>query len=289
MDPAASLNLNTTLGAFQIGVLISYVLFGVTTTQTYIYYSRFPDDSWKLKTLVAFVWVCEMVHALCVGYTLYVYTISNYAHLERLVGPIPVSLDIFTLLSGVIRVCVQRFFAFRIYAFSKKLHVSILIWVIAFFILLGSIIIFAIALQMPSLPQLEAQWGWLATALWSVGTVNDLAITATLVILLHSKRTDLHWRTAALVEKLILWSIETGILMSATSIATLACFLTMKENFIWLAFFVVGTRVVSNSLLARATLRAMDEVSFPSLHWTPAIPIVPEMMRIKPTARATKP
>jgi hypothetical protein len=39
-------------GVFQIGVLISYVLFGVTTTQAYIYYSRFPDDSPKIKGLV---------------------------------------------------------------------------------------------------------------------------------------------------------------------------------------------------------------------------------------------
>lgn len=39
-------------GALQIGVLVSYVLFGVTTTQAYIYYDRFPDDSPKLKALV---------------------------------------------------------------------------------------------------------------------------------------------------------------------------------------------------------------------------------------------
>jgi hypothetical protein len=39
-------------GAVEIGVLVSYVLFGVTITQTYIYYSRFPDDSRKLKALV---------------------------------------------------------------------------------------------------------------------------------------------------------------------------------------------------------------------------------------------
>ncbi|KAJ7708047.1 hypothetical protein B0H17DRAFT_1325068 [Mycena rosella] len=65
MDSAASLNLNTTIGALQIGVLISYVLLGVTTTQTYIYYCRFPDDSPKLKALVAAVWVCEMAHAFC--------------------------------------------------------------------------------------------------------------------------------------------------------------------------------------------------------------------------------
>ncbi len=40
------------LGSFEIGGLISYVLFGVTTTQTYIYHTRFPDDPYKLKVLV---------------------------------------------------------------------------------------------------------------------------------------------------------------------------------------------------------------------------------------------
>ncbi|KAJ7851104.1 hypothetical protein B0H13DRAFT_2086311 [Mycena leptocephala] len=286
MDPALSLNLNTTLGAFQIGALISCVLFGVTITQTYIYYSRFPDDSWKLKALVAFVCVCETAHALCVGHTLYVYTISHYAHPERLVGPLPVSLKTSVLLAGVIVVCVQGFFSFRIYAFSGKLHACIPIWVMVFLRLLGSIIVFVTALRMPSLPHFEMQWEWLLTAVWSVGTTNDLIIATTLVVLLRNQHTDVHQRTAALVEKLILWSIETGILTSAYSITTLACFLTMKENFIWLAFFVVGARVFSSSLLAslnsRATLRAMDEVtvsvSLPSL--TPAVVLPSHSVRI---------
>jgi hypothetical protein len=71
MASFASFNVNTTLGAsrmqclffvlqlipflsgaYQIGVLVSYMLFGVTTAQTYIYYGRFPDDSPKFKALV---------------------------------------------------------------------------------------------------------------------------------------------------------------------------------------------------------------------------------------------
>ncbi|KAJ7918943.1 hypothetical protein B0H13DRAFT_1990747 [Mycena leptocephala] len=267
MDPAASFNLNKTLGALQIGVLISYVLFGVITTQTYIYYSRFPDDSRKLKVLVCCVClvssVCEMANAFCVGHTVYVYTISHYTHPERLVGPLPASLDTTVLLSGVVAVCVQ-YFSFRIYAFSKKLHVStILIWIMAFLRLLGSIIIFLTALRMPSLPHFEMQWGWLLAAVWSVSTANDLIIAVTLVVLLRNQRTDVHRRTAALVEKLILWSIETGILTSAYSITTLACFLTMKEN---------SNAGFTCSLNSRATLRALNEVtvsiSLPSL--TPA-------------------
>ncbi|KAJ7857324.1 hypothetical protein B0H14DRAFT_2578460 [Mycena olivaceomarginata] len=68
------------IGAYEIGVLLSCVLFGVTTTQTYIYYSRFADDSRKLKGLVALVWVCKFAHALCIGHTLYFYTISGDDH-----------------------------------------------------------------------------------------------------------------------------------------------------------------------------------------------------------------
>ncbi|KAJ7851096.1 hypothetical protein B0H13DRAFT_2284696 [Mycena leptocephala] len=258
MDPAMSLNLNTTIGAFQIGVLISYVLFGVTTTQTHMYYSRFPDDSWKLKALVAFVWVCEMANALCVGHTLYVYTVSHYTHPERLVGPLPTSFDTTVLLSGVIAVCVQYFFSFRIYTFSGKLYVCTLIWVMIFLRLLGSIIIFVTTLRMPSLPHYEMQWGWLLTAVWSVSTTNDLVIAATLVVLLRNQRTDVHRRD---------WDFDKvdspPTLCSASRFKHLP-FLTMKEN------------LFSNSLLAslnsRATLRALNEVtvsiSLPSL--TPA-------------------
>jgi hypothetical protein len=58
--------------------------------------------------------------------------------------------------------------------------------------LLGSIIVFVTALRMPSLPHYEVQWGWLATAVWSVSAANDLVIAAMLVVLLHGRRADVH-------------------------------------------------------------------------------------------------
>jgi hypothetical protein len=89
---------------------------------------------------------------------------------------------------------VQGFFAFRIYAFSKKLHIAILVWVMAFFILLGFTVIFITAMRMSSILLYAMQWGWLATALWSVSAANDLVIAATLAILLRNRRTDAHRR-----------------------------------------------------------------------------------------------
>ncbi|KAJ7909645.1 hypothetical protein B0H13DRAFT_2316578 [Mycena leptocephala] len=155
-------SLDTTLGAYQIGVLVSYALFGVTTTQTYIYYSRFPDDSPKLKTLVAFVWVCEASHALCIGHALYIYTISDYGHPEDLAGAAPRSLSVGCFLDAVIAVCVQGFFSFRIYAFTKKLYMPCIIWALSFLRLVGSTVISITALWMTSMESYFVEWGWLS-------------------------------------------------------------------------------------------------------------------------------
>ncbi|KAJ7125219.1 hypothetical protein C8R44DRAFT_875040 [Mycena epipterygia] len=46
---------NVTLGALEIGVLISYTLFDLATLQAYIYFDRFSEDPRRLKCLVAFV------------------------------------------------------------------------------------------------------------------------------------------------------------------------------------------------------------------------------------------
>jgi hypothetical protein len=54
----ASQSLNTSLGALEMGILISTALFGVMSMQTYIYITsaRFQRDRWFVKLLAAFLW-----------------------------------------------------------------------------------------------------------------------------------------------------------------------------------------------------------------------------------------
>ncbi|KAJ7842405.1 hypothetical protein B0H13DRAFT_2365242 [Mycena leptocephala] len=82
-------------------------------------------------------------------------------------------------------------------------------------------------------------------------------------------------RTLALIDKLVAWTIETGMLTSAMTVTSLICYFAKKDSFIWVAVSTVEARMFSNSLLAslnsRATLRAMNEVSLPSLHFTAAM------------------
>ncbi|KAJ7827167.1 hypothetical protein B0H14DRAFT_2815800 [Mycena olivaceomarginata] len=275
MDCAVPSNLDASLGALQIGVFVSHVLFGVTTTQTYNYYNRFPDDSPKIKALVAFVWVCDAAHAICVGHTIYAYTITDYGHPERLARALPKSILVAAFLTRFIAALVQGFFTIRAYALSKRLFVSLIISAMVFMRLLGMSAISLMAVRMTFLAPFETQWGWLITLSWSISTITDLTITATLVVFLRDQRLRVHQRTTEVLDRLIAWTIETALMTSASSITALACFITMKENFIWLAVGIISAGLFSNSLLAslnsRATLRAMDRgtVTLPSL--TPTV------------------
>ncbi|KAJ6529751.1 hypothetical protein B0H19DRAFT_1384880 [Mycena capillaripes] len=267
MEPVVSLNPDTTLGAYQIGVLVLYVLFGVTTAQMYIYFTRFPEDCIRLKVLVAFVWACELAHTLCVGYGLYVWTISEYGHPELIFGHSNTSLAVAVVFSGLIGSSVQGFFSFRIYSLSGRVYIPLFICIMSLWRLLSSILVLTGTLRSGTVEGAEGQWGWALLASWSVSAANDLAITVALVAILIRQRTYVQKRTVVPVDKLIAWTIETGMLTSACGILMLICFVTMRNNYTFLTFFAVEARMFSNSLLAslnsRETLRAMNEVSVP--------------------------
>ncbi|KAJ6577464.1 hypothetical protein B0H19DRAFT_985062, partial [Mycena capillaripes] len=243
-------------GAYELGVLVSYILLGVTTSQSYVYYSRFTSDTRRLKYLVAFIWSCEMAHATCIGATLYQMTVSDFDHPERLVL-IPRSLATSVLFSGIVGACVQSFFAARIYSVSNNIYIPCLSWSLSFSRLLGSITAFVYGLRTETIPEFEERWAWLLNSLWSVASANDLIIAGTLVYWLQRRRPEADKRTVAVVEKLMAWTIETGavtrqvwrrclavlmliVWLSAAGLVALVCFVTMKTNFIWIAFFVVN-------------------------------------------------
>ncbi|KAJ6465178.1 hypothetical protein C8R47DRAFT_49953 [Mycena vitilis] len=265
-----SFDADGTLGALLVGVLFSYVLFGVTTTQTYIYSGRFPNDSRKVKILVAVVWLCELGHVVCIGHTLYVLVISDIGHPERL-SIIPQSLEASTLFNAVVSTCVQGFLSFRIYRLWKRLCIPLLTWTLSFLFMGATVVVFVVGLQSLPFAQFEARWGWLLDSLWAVAAANDLIIALTLVFWLYRGRADADQITAV-VDKLIAWTIETGAITSTAAILNLVCFVTMKQNFIWIAWYVVTARLYSNSFLAslnsrttlrtmQTTLRTMDKVS----------------------------
>ncbi|KAJ7802499.1 hypothetical protein B0H14DRAFT_2892150, partial [Mycena olivaceomarginata] len=137
-----------------------------------------------------------------------------------------------------------------------------------------TIAIVVTALRMTSIFGYEEQWGWLLTTVWCVSAANDFTITTALVANLISHRSHIHKRTVVLVDKLVMWTIETGMLTSITAIVVVVCFVTMKDNFIWIGVYATvpgrdptsndaASKYFQNSFLAslnsREKLRAMND------------------------------
>ncbi|KAJ7072832.1 hypothetical protein C8F01DRAFT_1300367 [Mycena amicta] len=230
---------SNTIGALQIGVILSSVLFGMTTLQVYVYFERFPKDRLSIKPLVVFVWLVETAHAACFSHVLYSYSIINYGNPASLLLKPPVTFDIGILLSGFIVVSVQLFFAYRIYILSKNRPVAICFAFLAVYL---------------------NKWGTVAILVLSLSAATDLAIALTLVILLRKDREKRFQKTNVIINQLITWTIETGLLTSVSGIATAVAYQTMKTNLIWLALFAIRSRLFANSFLAglnsRTALRA---------------------------------
>ncbi|KAJ7733501.1 hypothetical protein B0H16DRAFT_1328161, partial [Mycena metata] len=172
-------------GAYQIGVLVSLVLFGVMSTQTYIYYGRFPKDTPNVKIMVAAVWILEFAHAICLSIALYQWTITSFG-VPLIVAPKAFDVSIF--FSSLISASVQGFFSFRIFALSKTLFIPIISWILSFLRLVVGTAVFATAVRMTALPVFEAHFGWLITTTASLGVANDLLITVSLVLVLQRQR-----------------------------------------------------------------------------------------------------
>ncbi|KAJ7813900.1 hypothetical protein B0H14DRAFT_2851910 [Mycena olivaceomarginata] len=256
---------DSTLGALLIGTLVSYALFGVTTTQVYVYYGRFQDP-WKMKAMVGAVWCGELAHTICIAISLYTMVITNYGHPERLLV-LPNSLLASTFIGSLVSFAVQVFFAIRIYSLSKSWWIPCICWALSLFRFVPpNVILFAYG-HRPA-HEFLGKFGPLFDAIWAASAANDLLIAGTLVYLLYRRRSSVFEKIVAVIDKLIQWTIETGVVTSIASIIMLVSFISLPSTFVWLAFFVVIPRLFSNSLMAslnsRAALRAANEPRLPS-------------------------
>nr|GAT56197.1 predicted protein [Mycena chlorophos] len=234
--------LNETLGALQIGVLLSYMLLGVTTMQVYIYVGRFPQDPRWLRVMVGIVWLMELVQGGLVGYALYLYTVLDYGDRLHLLQSAPPTLNAAFVLTALITTVVQLFFIHRIWLLSKNVYLPGVLVIMSIVYLVGILGFAGVGFKASKLAELEASMGWDVEADAILSVVLDTAI-----------------------------AYETKP-ASCSSKSSVCLFLRIVSPVIWLAVFIVKSRLYSNSLLAslnsRVGLRAQAShvtVSTPSL------------------------
>ncbi|KAI0632630.1 hypothetical protein C8Q77DRAFT_830955 [Trametes polyzona] len=257
-----------TVGALLLGTLITAVGYGITTTQTYMYRSRFPQDPWFIRWTVWTLLALDTTHIVFSWHLVYHYVVlnfGNHAALERVAWSFSATI----VITAIITTIVHCFYARRILILGNRRRlVPALILVLSVVRLaLG----FLACAQIITLKTFQrVQHDTLATVVVGLGsgTLADCVITTTLVYLLRTHKSQfspgyvdesLTGRSTAVrtpkpdialasyigslnstLDRIVYWTVNNGVLTSVVGVAFLVTqFSHMPANMVFIALHLL--------------------------------------------------
>ncbi|KAJ7805157.1 hypothetical protein B0H14DRAFT_2881189 [Mycena olivaceomarginata] len=246
--------LTVTLGAFLVGCMISVALSAIVGFQTFLYFQIFPTDTLPYKFLVAWIWFIDTGHTVLLCTTIWQYAVLNFARPEimlDIVSAFPVSV-LFTLIATL---NANIFYAWRIHQMSKYNW-----WLTG---PIGLLCMTRTGLGLFTAVEMMITRNWLVMAAhfkgpiiggMAVSVATDIVISAARYYYLHDLKQG-YMATQEMVDAVVIFTINDGILTCVTLIASITCFLAMPTNFIWISFYVIAPKFFANSILATLNLR----------------------------------
>ncbi|KAF8586983.1 hypothetical protein K439DRAFT_1631103, partial [Ramaria rubella] len=249
--------LGVTLGALEVSILISTILYGVTILQTFLYTAKsFKDPRW-LHIMVGLIWLLETGHTAFTWILLYSYTVTNYGNPGTIIST-PWFLAYSFVFTSFIGSIVQTFFAYRIRVLSGSLVVPIIAWCAAASRVGTGITLGVLISSFDTLTAYVARYSWLETTHLTVDAAVDVTITASLCYYLLLRKTTFK-PTQRMVHRLVVYTVETGLATSMCAVVTIICLQAMSQNLVSYGFTMIYPRLFSNSFLtalnARQSLR----------------------------------
>ncbi|KAF8172138.1 hypothetical protein BJ912DRAFT_994335 [Pholiota molesta] len=247
---------NANLGAVEIATFLGLVLFGVSLSQGYTYFLRSAGDPFRLKLFVFILLLMESFHSFTASHTIYYDTVSRYKNPE--INSYSLSANAAT--ETLITVMVQCFFSQRIYRLSEgKLPITIACFGLAILRFVFGLAFSAESVidvhRTPNWVVFVTKFNWLITTTLAVGGSADILIAASMVYYLRKMVSPGNMKsTTAILNRLVRWSLQTGLLTSLTSLTVIIFFQAMA-NLVWFALYVILAKLYSNSLLASLNAR----------------------------------
>ncbi|KAF7964569.1 hypothetical protein HWV62_5600 [Athelia sp. TMB] len=181
-------------------------------------------------------------------------TILNYSNPVGVITA-PASLGVGIMCSAFIGPVVQAWFAYRVLKFSGSFYIPVACWFLSALRCASTISVAIEALQGGEVRAFEETYRWLLIFILAVGAAVDILIAASLCYYFrkHSRAGGVFAKT---MNQLMIWTIETGLLTSVTAVSMLVCFLTMQDNYVWIAIFTFLAKLFSNTFLAALNARS---------------------------------
>ncbi|KAF9441522.1 hypothetical protein P691DRAFT_779782 [Macrolepiota fuliginosa MF-IS2] len=247
-------SLDNSYGSLFIGMVVAAGLWGIGTAQAYWYYTTYPKDRLDIKLLVSAVWTLDTLHQALISYLVYFYVVTNYFNPAQLNVQIWVFAiqSVFEMIPCAI---VQSFFLMRIWRLSNgKLYLIVLpgLLIIAKFVLETIWICFCFRTK--SISDAEARFGPLSQGVNGLAAAGDILLSVTMVQLLYKARTGIR-QSDNMLGKLMLYTVNTGVITSLWSILTLIVAVRLNKTYIYGAFYFSIGRLYVNTMLATLNAR----------------------------------
>ncbi|KAH8826956.1 hypothetical protein DL96DRAFT_1815997 [Flagelloscypha sp. PMI_526] len=247
--------LDLTLGALLVGVILAGMLYGISIAQGYWYFDTYKNDRAWLKSFVGAVLIFEAVHQALISHVIYTDLVTEYANPLALDHYLK-SLSIQALFGMMTMVCVQSFFCIRIWTLSNRNYyfVALPATLTLANLVLG---IYYSAVNIPEVSITVAFSKWLSEsqAINGLSAGTDIIIAISMVTLLYRSKTGLS-STHTLLNKLMLYAINTGAVTSIASILTVIFTVVFGQgNMVYGAVYFMTGRLYLISMLASLNAR----------------------------------
>ncbi|TEB33653.1 hypothetical protein FA13DRAFT_1812761 [Coprinellus micaceus] len=258
-------------GPTLIGVLISWLLYGVFLAQAAHYSQNGAsfDRSW-IRGLVLVVGLVQGLHVCFIAKIGWHTLVLGFLNPLNLV--IPASIAPATpVLNGFVTLCVQCYFAWKLYCLSQRNK----------FMLVYSTLIGLLSLTQAAFSALITQMGasitfdnaglqklrMPITVHLTISAIGDVLITVGMAaVLRHYRQNTVFIKTKSLLNKLIINTVENGLVTSVWAIGNLVVYIVRKDDLINLAFqYIIGNlyAIVFITTLNRRAPARTEGSSFP--------------------------
>ncbi|GAA6015962.1 hypothetical protein JCM10207_006821 [Rhodosporidiobolus poonsookiae] len=241
--PPALPAMDSSIGAFMVGTILSVFLAGLTSLQAYNYFVNFGKSDKKfLVGLVTFLLICDVFHTAISCYTVYLWTVTHYADPSVLIKS-PWSFTWDPFLCGIVAIAVQLFYAWRVFVVSRRK------WLLPVLIAVLAVLSCAFAVgstwKIYLLNSEFARFGEFryGVAIWLLSAaLADVLITASLVWYLRKASSGDYQRSSSIVQRIIRNTVETN---------GLTCLFAIVDAILFIAIPSASWHVIPNLSLVK--------------------------------------
>ncbi|KAK7063606.1 hypothetical protein R3P38DRAFT_2819395 [Favolaschia claudopus] len=258
--PAQAQDIPLTMGALLIGGLFATLLAGTVNIQAVLYQRTYKKDPVPIKLLILAVWTLDNLHTGFIWGGLWYCLIQNNGAWDRM-DSIPWSIALTVVITALVTFLVHCFFAHRIFMLSKKNYFMTLPVLALTLLRLGAASVSTWEmLRYRSFNIFRLKARWIFTLGLSVSSAVDILITGLLVYLFRRNRTG-NGRLNHMLDKLILYGLETGSLTCLGTIVTMLLWVITPKNLVFLGLHVVIAKLYANSVLVTLNTRKHIQVT----------------------------